>query len=1021
MATKKETSKPGRKREKIKNAVPPPDLPPAPAESEAVTDAPPPVAPGEEAIELTETRKFPIVGVGASAGGLEALENFFRAAPSDSDMAFVVIVHLDRHHVSLLPQLLQNHTPMKVSAVEDGMTILPNQVYVAPSNKDMIIMKGVLHLLEIADSAGLRLPIDDFFRSLAQDQGEDACCIILSGTGSDGSSGLKAIKSEGGLVLVQDEESAKYNGMPRSAIATGMVDFVLPPDEMPERLIKYRQTTIRLGRVKTTAPEPKVLDDLPKIFALMRARTGHDFSLYKTGAILRRINRRMGLNQIDQISHYVSFLRQNPREIDILFREILIGVTSFFRDKEAFQVLKDKVLPPILANLSPPQTFRAWVVGCSTGEEAYSIAITIRECLSTINKEVNFQVFATDIDNFAIAKAREGSFPLNISAEVSPEILSRYFIKENSSYLIKKEIRESMVFAVQDVLKDAPFSRLDLLSCRNLLIYMENDLQKKLFPLFHYVIKEGGILLLGPSESIGSFSDLFAISDKKWRIYKRQPQAHSVRAIFDFPVGFKTATAGFLGPALAPVRNKKVDIIKKAQEIVLENFSSTCILIDSKGEIQHIQGKTGKYLEHGSGLPGLNLLSLAREGLRPDLDSAVRKAALTKETIIVNGLRVKTNGDEQPLKLTVMPITDIKELTGMTMVVFQDMTLPQEETKTRIIKGAAKELSQRIVARDLELREVRESHQIVVEELETSNEELKSLYEEMQSSNEELQSANEELGASREELQSMNEELQTVNAELQSKVDELSQVQNDLKNTLNSTDIATIFLDTSLLVRRFTPHASKIVNLIETDVRRPIGHIVTNLEYSDLVKDAKGVLDTLIPKETEVQTSEGRWYAMRILPYRTIENKIDGVVITFFDVTESKLANEQSKIAKELAYSIVDMVRDSLLVLDGELKVIRANQTFFNTFKVTAEETYGRKIYDLGNGQWNIPKLRDLLEKVCAENISFGSFEIEYQFPDAGPKTMRLVTRSIQHVTSQSTMILLVIEDAADKRTSPEQ
>ncbi|MBF0497368.1 MAG: chemotaxis protein CheR, partial [Deltaproteobacteria bacterium] len=471
MAAKKETSKPGRKSEKIKNAVPPPDLPQTPAESEAATEAAPPVGPGEEAVESIETRKFPIVGIGASAGGLEALEKFFRSVPPGSDMAFVVIVHLDRHHVSLLPQLLQNYTSMKVSTVEDGMAILPNQVYVAPSNKDMIIMKGVLHLLEIADSAGLRLPIDDFFRSLAQDQGEDACCIILSGTGSDGSSGLKVIKSEGGLVLVQDEESAKYNGMPRSAIATGMVDFVLPPDEMLERLIKYRQTTIRLGRVKTTVPEPKVLDDLPKIFALMRARTGHDFSLYKTGAILRRLKRRMGLNQIEQVSHYVGFLRQNPGEIDKLFMDILIGVTSFFRDKEAFQVLKDKVLPQVLANLSPPQTFRAWVVGCSTGEEAYSIAITIRECLNTMNKEINFQVFATDIDNFAIAKARAGSFPLSISTEVSPEILDRYFIKENTSYLIRKEIRESMVFAVQDVLKDAPFSRLDLLSCRNLLIY----------------------------------------------------------------------------------------------------------------------------------------------------------------------------------------------------------------------------------------------------------------------------------------------------------------------------------------------------------------------------------------------------------------------------------------------------------------------------------------------------------------------------------------------------------------------
>ncbi|MBF0477617.1 MAG: PAS domain-containing protein [Deltaproteobacteria bacterium] len=876
-----------------------------------------------------------------------------------------------------------------------------------------------MHLLEIADSAGLRLPIDDFFRSLALDQGEDACCIILSGTGSDGSSGLKVIKSDGGLVLAQDEESAKYNGMPRSAIATGMVDFVLPPEEMPERLIKYRQTTIRLGRVKATVPEPKVLDDLPKIFVLVRSRTGHDFSSYKIGAILRRIKRRMGLNQIEQIGHYVSFLRQNTGEIDTLFRDLLIGVTSFFRDKEAFQVLKDKLLPQVLAGLSPPQTFRAWVVGCSTGEEAYSIAITIRECLNIMNKDINFQVFATDIDSFAIAKAREGSFPLSISAEVDPEILSKYFIQESSSYLIKKEIRESMVFAVQNVLKDAPFSRLDLLSCRNLLIYMENNLQKKLFPLFHYVIKEGGILLLGPSESIGTFSDLFAVSDKKWRIYKRQPQARSARTIVDFPVGLKTETVGFLAPALAPVRNKKVDLIKKAQEIVLEKFSPTCILIDAKGEIQHIQGKTGKYLEHGSGLPGLNLLSLAREGLRPDLDSAVRKAVMTKETVIVEGLRVKTNGngDVQPVTLTVMPINDIPELADMTMVVFQNAALPEEEAKTRTTKGAAKQLNQRIAALDLELREVRENHQIAVEELETSNEELKSLYEEMQSSNEELQSANEELGASREEQQSMNEELQTVNAELQSKVDELSQVHNDLKNTLNSTDIATIFLDTSLLVRRFTPHASKIVNLIETDVRRPIGHIATNLEYSDLVKDAKMVLDTLIPKETEVRTSDGHWYAMRILPYRTTENQIDGVVLTFFDITESKLANEESEVAKELAYSIVDLVRDSLLVLDGNLKVIRANKTFLNTFKMSAEETHGRTIYELGNGQWNIPKLRDLLGKGSSENASFGSFEIEHQFPDIGRKRLRFLTRSIQHVTSQNTMILLVIEDVTDKGT----
>ncbi len=958
--------------------------------------------------EIDETG-FSVVGIGASAGGLEAFEQFFTHMPGDSGMAFVLVPHLDPTHVSLMPDLLKKYAKTEVVTIEDGMKVQPNFAYVIPPNKDLAILKGKLQLIEPIKVRGKRLPIDYFFRSLALDQRGRAIGIILSGTGTDGTLGLKAIKEELGMVMVQDPESAKYNGMPRSAIQTVQVDYILPVEEMPEHLIKYAKYAVQRIEPAGVPVEGNIQDALPKIFILLRAHTGHDFSLYKKNTLCRRIERRMNVHHIDQGSHYVRYLQENTRELEILFKELLIGVTSFFRDAEAFEALKD-VLFKELANKPDDSALRVWVPGCANGEEAYSIAIIIRECMDSLKRHFAVQVFGTDIDADAIDTARAGTYPSNISADVNPERLDRFFLREENAYRVRKEIREMLVFAPQSIIKDPPFTKLDLLCCRNLMIYLDSELQKKMLPLFHYSLKVGGILFLGSSETIGGFVELFGTVEKRWKIFKRKSSVYAAHRFIEFPIlDKKDEDAGLLDQK-GDHKKMELDFSRFVEKNLLQRYAPPCALINQEGKILYLHGHTGKYLEPAPGKPRWKITDMARGGLKLQLPFAIREVISQKKEVTYEGLRVNEDDGSQFLNLTVKPVIEPEEMRGLIMVIFEGI-FPSRKLKSDPKKSKAKNIDKHVEALEQELQHTKENLQSTIEELETSNEELKSANEELQSTNEELQSTNEELETSKEELQSLNEELVTVNNELEDRIYELSKSNDDMHNLLEGTEIATIFLDRELCIKRYNEHSTKMLNLIQADVGRPMSHISTNLQYENLVEDAKEVLRTLVPKEIEVRSNDGYWYWMRIIPYRTIDNVIDGVVITFSDIHEQKTAIEKVKELQIYAENILDTVREPLVVLDKDLRVISINRSFLKTFQVKFEETERRHIYDLGDGQWNIPRLRELLENIVSHDSKFDDFEVDHNFPEIGHKRMLLNARKIVGSVERDDLVLLAIED----------
>ncbi len=886
-----------------------------------------PLSPVDSA-ENTPGTSFPIVGIGASAGGLAAFEAFFSGMPVDKDpgMAFVLVQHLAPDHKSILTELIRRYTRMQVFEVVDGIAVQPNCAYIIPPNRDMAFLNGTLQLLEPSAPRGQRLPIDFFFRSLAQDQGERAIGIVLSGTGSDGTLGVRAIKGEGGMVMAQNPGSTEFDGMPRSAIATGLVDYELPPAEMPAQLVAYATHAFGHPRPPATVDTPKTESALKKIFVLLRAQTGHDFSQYKPSTINRRIERRMAVHQIDAIDSYVRFLQQTLPEVEALFRDLLIGVTSFFRDPEAFQVLEEQIIPKLFDDKPAGSVVRIWSTGCSSGEEAYSIAILLQERMQALKQSYTVQLFATDIDNRAIATARAGLYPASIAADLSPERLARFFTAESdgSAYRIHKGIRDMLVFSEQDVIKDPPFSKLDLISCRNLLIYMGAELQKKLIPLFHYALKPGGMLFLGTSEGVGEFVELFAVLDRKSKLYQRKENIHGMD---------RAAPGRFLPPmtaldAVLPRGVKKTAFPVKlpmrelTEQALLQQLAPTSVLVNGEGDILYLHGRTGMYLEPAPGEAGIsNILTMAREGLRHDLTMALHKAAGAKEIVRCPGLRVKTNGHLTVVNLTVCPVAAGPGATPAShfyLAILEDAPPPAPEPVQQAAvrasaeaSGAESDAESRIAALKQELRAKDEYLQSTHEELESSNEELKSSNEEMQSVNEELQSTNEELETSKEELQSVNEELGTVNTELQTKVVDLSRANNDMNNLLAGTGIGTVFVDHQLRIMRFTPAASAIINLILSDVGRPVSHIASNLVgYDRLVADVQAVLNTLTPKELNVQTTEGKWHTMRILPYRTLDNVIEGAVICFVDITETVQTREALRKANELLRLAV-VVRDA--------------------------------------------------------------------------------------------------------------
>jgi two-component system, chemotaxis family, CheB/CheR fusion protein len=870
---------------------------------------------------------FPIVGIGASAGGLAAFEAFFTAMPTDVDpgMAFVLVQHLAPDHKSMLADLIRRYTRMQVFEVTDGMPVKPNCAYIIPPNHDMAALNGVLQLLEPSLPRGHRMPIDFFFSSLAADQLDRAIGIILSGTGRDGTLGLRAIKDAGGMVMVQNVKSSEFDGMPRSAIATGMVDYALPPAEMPAALIAYvRQAAKQPG----LAMKPAHLTDnvLQKIFAMLRSQTGHDFSQYKPSTVLRRIERRMAVQYVDEIDGYIKFLQQTPDEVDALFRDLLIGVTSFFRDSQAFRVLEDQIIPQIFAGKSTTSgVVRVWVSGCSTGEEAYSIAILLQERMGALKTTHLVQVFATDIDSRAIAVARAGLYPASIAADITPERLARFFTLEagGQAYRIHRGIRDMLVFSEHDLIKDPPFSKLDLISCRNLMIYFNAALQKKLLPLFHFALNPRGILFLGTSEGLGESSELFSTLDRKAKLYQRT-EGHVTQGS---PVSryLPTVTA----PDVASPRAAKnafpakLSLRELTEQALLRHIAAAGVLVDDQGDILYLHGRSGMYLELSTGPADNNILKMARDGLRQALSAALRNASTTQGSVRVRDLLVKTNGDFTRVELSVHPVsagaTGAEEAPAIRLylVVLEEApvleALPAASTRDTDNSPKTLELDAdvRIAALQQELRTKDEYLHAMQEQLKSTNEELKSSNEEMQSINEELQSTNEELETSTEELQSVNEELSTVNNELSVKVSDLSLINNDMKNLLAGSGIATIFVDHQLRIMRYTPTMVQLINLIPTDVGRPVAHVVSNLVgYDRLVEDAQAVLDTLAPRNVQVQIKKGPWFTMRIMPYRTLENVIEGVVITFVDITELKRIEDDLEKANRLARLAV-VVRDA--------------------------------------------------------------------------------------------------------------
>jgi two-component system CheB/CheR fusion protein len=932
---------------------------------------------------------FPIVGIGASAGGLEAVTSFLSKVPVDSGMAFILVQHLDPSQPSRLTELLGKASPIPVQEAVEGTRVEPDHVYVIPPGSDMTIRDHKLRLEAKPEHPGLLHSIDVFFRSLAEDAEERAIAIILSGTASDGTNGAGVVKAGQGLVIVQDPESAKYDGMPRAAIAAGVADYILKPEAMAGQLMEYIHKSYKQQEETRNAQEK---DDfsLTKILTLVHARTGRDFSGYKISSITRRIEHRMAANQIESSSNYLRFLQENPLEIKELVQDFLINVTSFFRDKEAFNALKKEIIK-ILKDKPEGGAIRAWIPGCSTGEEAYSLAMILVECAEMVKRYYDIQVFGTDLDTNTITAARAGIYPATIARDVSKKRLGRFFNRIDASYQVKKDLRGKAVFAVHDLVTDPPYSRMDIVSVRNLLIYFGADLQKKIIPLLHYSLSEGGILFLGTAETVGEAPEYFTPVDSKWRIYRSINKQKGQNITFTGkPVTLKSEETHLLPAAKPP---------PAPDELLLEALPPS-VIVNRNYQLIYVHGNTNKYLQLPEGNPSNDILAMANPDLRMALANALHEVSHGKKEIICENLPVQNYGQTQSVKIKVRLLS---KMDGRIVVTFEDIPF----MKHRKVKGET--LSEvRHSELEQELQHTKVTLQDTIEELETANEELRSTNEEYMSANEELKSTNEELETSREELRSVNEELTTINTEREEKINELTAVSDDMRNLLNSTGVATVFLDEKLSIRRFTPAATVLFKFIDSDVGRSVEDITSHLKADGLPQAARRVLETLIPSEQEVQTKNGHWYSMKIHPYRTADNAIEGVVAYFEDI-------DKMKTALGYAEGIIGTVREPLLVLDENLRIISASQSFYTTFGVNKKDTERQTIYDLGDRQWDIPQLRALLRSILKENKVFEGFRVEHHFPGLGRRIMLLNARRIHDGTGTTQNILLAIEDITDR------
>ena len=826
-----------------------------------------------------------IIGIGASAGGLVALEQFLQRTPPGSGIAVVVVQHLDPTQKALLPELLQRVTAMQVRAAEQDMHIEPDHVYVIPPNTELTVVDDRLQLAEPAQPRGMRLPVNVLFSSLASGQGERAIGVVLSGMGSDGTAGLQAIKAVGGLTAVQSPESAQFDSMPKSAIEAGCADIVAAPGELPARILTVVAPVPEAHEAVQETPSQATSTPLQRIVTLLQRQTRHDFSLYKPSTLHRRAERRMAIHGMSSLAQYAEFLEKSSQESDLLFKELLIGVTRFFRDPEAWEYLAETVLPELLARRKGNHRLRAWVIGCSTGEEAYSLAMVFREVIERLQAHAcTLQIFASDLSPDAIATARRGQYPLAIQNDVSPQRLAQFFSSHEGYYQVNQDLRDMVLFAPHDVVLDPPFTKLDLIACRNLLIYFGPLLQRRLLPLLHYSLRPGGVLFLGSSETVGQFNHLFTPIQSRLRLYLRQDHA-----FMGGPDVLLKSFPPLSGPSkehavsTPGVSTRPTDLLEAAaDQVLLQVYAPAAVVLNDEGDIVYISGHTGKYLEPAAGKANWNIFAMAREGLRAPLAGALKKVATRNAPLHLHSLEVSTSGGVQCVDVTIQAFPDASPLRGMTMIVFHDLGSGAAGRGRRRDKG------KRPAPHVAELQQYRAEIESLREEARASREELQSSNEELQSTNEELQSTNEELNSSKEEMQSMNEELQTINVELQAKLDDLALAQSDMQNVLNSIEIAILFLDQHLNVRRYTDRAARIFRFRESDIGRPLSDLTTSLQYPELHEDARETLRTLASAENQITTDDGRWFTVRIMPYRRLDNVIDGVVITLVDITDTK-------------------------------------------------------------------------------------------------------------------------------------
>jgi len=968
---------------------------PRKARPRAQRKAPAPRPPAREPPEPT------LVGLGASAGGLAALEQFFRSVQPGLGLAYVVVQHLDPEHASVLCELLQRVSPLPVVEVTDGMKVRADAVHVIPPNREMEVFAGTLLLTVPSAPRGHRMAVDGFFRSLADERGQGAIGVVLSGTGSDGARGLQAIHEAGGTCLVQEPTSARFDGMPTAALAAVPSSLVAPAERLPALLAGALralpgQARPQLGARASDAP-------LRRVLAVVRSATGRDFSQYKRASVARRVQRRLAATGVGDVEAYARHLREHPAEVKALFQELLLNVTSFFRDPEAFARLQSEVLAKLASGRAAGEPIRIWVAGCATGEEVYSIAILLREVMDLGQRERKVQIYGTDLDADTIAHARGGAYSEGAVAGVSQERLQRFFVREEAGYRVKKEIREQVVFAVQDLIKDPPFTRLDLISCRNVFIYLEPELQERILSLFHYALRPGGALFLSPAEGTGERSGLFAPIDRRWRLFRAQQVPTAARAVLNSPAPWQRSLS----------RNDEVrkavatDFDEISRRLLLQHHAPPSVLTDRAGTILYVYGDTGPYLRPAPGQPTLRVAEMAREGLQLDIRAALQRAGRTGRTVHRRGIRFTRSGATHTVDLTVRPVTSAQGPKGLLLLSFLEpvVTAPAPAGRGRGKPSAKDSLRLQEVGR--ELAYTRESLQATIEEQQASHEELQSTNEELQSTNEEFQASNEELETAKEELQSVNEELTTVNAELQGKVEQLSGMQDDMKNLLDAISVGTVFLDERLRVKRFTRDADRIYRLVPTDVGRPLADIKSSLVDHDLLAEAQQVLDTLVPVERDVRCADGAWYLARLLPYRTADNAIRGVVLTFTDVRKRMEAEAAARAGRELAERIVDAVHEPLLVLDGALQAVFASPSFHQTFGTTPQATAGRSVYELADRRLDVAALRELLERVLPRDLSCDRFPIDAVLADGSRPRLLVDGRRIAGAVGAAPLILL--------------